>query len=428
MEPALAMILAGGREKRMDILCQHRAKPALPFAGGTRVIDFTLSNCIHSQIRDIAVLTDYYRADMASYLNQWSMGNSNSGNIQLLEPRKGAYVGTADAVYQNIEYLEKNSASLVLVLAGDHIYKMNYQAMLAFHQQVETEATVAVIPVPIEQAHHFGIVTVDGDVRVTGFVEKPKVPQSNLVSMGIYIFKKQMLIQRLIENAALPHSPHDFGHAIMPSMVGRDKVAAYKFNGYWQDIGTIEAYYQANMELVATNHAFSLNGGWSVFTAPNHLPPARILQQGSVENSLVSPGCVIKGRVKDSILMPGVRVEEEAVIMDSIVMSNTFIGYHSVVDHCILDEGVNVGKFCYLGFGSAAISGNGVTVLGKEATVPSHTAICRNCKILPHVGPGDFINRVIQTNSVLSPRHTSETLRIEEKGVSGNVRQGVLTT
>jgi glucose-1-phosphate adenylyltransferase len=427
VESALAMILAGGRGKRMDILCHPRAKPALPFAGDTRVIDFTLSNCIHSQIGDIAVLTDYHRADMAHYINRWSMENGNSGNIQVLEPRKDSYQGTADAVYQNIEYLEKNSASLVLVLAGDHIYKMNYQAMLAFHRQIEADATVAVIPVPIEQAHRFGIVTIDSKVRVTGFVEKPEVPQSNLVSMGIYIFDKQVLIHRLIEDAALPHSPHDFGHAIMPSMVRRDKVAAYKFNGYWQDIGTTEAYYQANMELVVPKPAFSLNGGWSVLSAPNHLPPAKVLKHGSVENSLVSPGCVIKGRVKDSILMPGVCVEEEAVIMDSIVMSNTFIGYHSVVDHCILDEGVNVGKFCYLGFGSAAIPGNGVTVLGKEVTVPSHTAICRNCKILPHVGPGDFITRVIPTNSVLSPGRTSETLRIEEKGVLGNVRQGVLT-
>ena len=427
MEPALAMILAGGRGKRMDILCQHRSKPALPFAGDTRVIDFTLSNCIYSQIRDIAVLTDYYRADMASYLKRWSMGNSNSGDIQLLEPKIDSYMGTADAVYQNIEYLEKNSASLVLVLAGDHIYKMNYQAMLAFHRQIEADATVAVIPVPIEQAHRFGIVTIDGKVRVIGFVEKPEVPQSNLVSMGIYVFNKQVLIQRLIEDATLPHSPHDFGHAIMPGMVRRDKVAAYKFNGYWRDIGTTEAYYQANMELITPNLAFSLNGGWSVLTAPNHLPPAKKLQQGSVENSLVSPGCVIKGRVKDSILMPGVWVEEEAVIMNSLVMSNTFIGCHSVVDHCILDEGVNVGKFCYLGFGDTAISGNGVTVLGKEVTVPPHTAICRNCKILPHVGPSDFIARVIPTNSVLSPRHISEPLWTEEKEVSGNVRQGVLT-
>lgn len=426
MEPALAMILAGGRGKRMDILCQHRAKPTLPFAGDTRVIDFTLSNCVYSQIRDIAVLTDYYRADMASYLNQWSMGNSNSGNIQLLEPRKASYMGTADAVYQNIEYLEKNSASLVLVLAGDHIYKMDYQAMLAFHRQTEADVTVAVIPVPIEQAHRFGVVTIDSRVRVTGFVEKPEVPQSNLVSMGIYIFNKQVLIQRLVEDAALPHSPHDFGHAIMPSMVRQDKVAAYKFNGYWQDIGTTEAYYQANMELIAPKPAFSLNGGWSVLTAPNHLPPAKKLQQGSVENSFVSPGCVIKGRVKDSILMPGVWVEEEAVIMNSLVMADTFIGYHSVVDHCILDEGVNVGKFCYLGFGDAAVSGNEVTVLGKEVTVPPHTAVCRNCKISPHVGPGDFIARVIPTNSVLSPRHISEPLCTEEKEVSGNV-QGVLT-
>jgi glucose-1-phosphate adenylyltransferase len=422
VEEVSAMILAGGQGKRMGIFCRNRAKPGLPFAGNTRVIDFTLSNCIYSQLSEIAILIDYQRSNIATYLKSWSLTNGNSANINVFEPRDGSYRGTADAVYQNIEYLENHGDDL-MVLAGDHIYKMDYRKMLAFHRQMRADATVAVVPVPIEQANRFGIVTTDGNERIVDFEEKPELPQGNLVSMGIYVFNKQVLIERLIEDAEIPNSPHDFGHAILPGMVNRDNVFAYKFDGYWRDIGNPQAYYEANMELILSKPSFSLDGTLPVLSASEHLPQPRKSQQASIENSLVSPGCVIKGRVENSILSPGVWVEEKAEVRNSIVMANCFIGYHSVVDCCILDEGVNVGKFCYLGFeGEMAVSGGTdipwtgrLTVLGEGATVPPLTAICHNCKILPNVGPADFAGKVVPPNSVISPRHVTDQLQTNVK-------------
>jgi glucose-1-phosphate adenylyltransferase len=429
MGPALAMILAGGRGKRMDIFCHSRPKPALPFAGNTRVIDFTLSNCIHSHLKDIAVLTDYQRSAMAIYLRRWFLGNGNLSNISTIEPRNGSYLGTADAVYQNLRYIENHSADLIMVLAGDHVYKMDYRKMLAFHHKMRADATVGVVSVPIEEAHRFGIVNTDNEERIIDFVEKPELPQSNLVSMGIYVFDKKVLIDRLVEDAELTNSPHDFGHAILPSMVSRDKVFAYKFDGYWRDIGTPEAYYESNMDLLSFKPSFSLDGKWPVLIEQNrHLYPAKKSQQGIIENSLISQGCTIKGRVENSVLSPGVWVDEEAEVRNSIIMANSFIGRHSVVDNCILDEGVTVGKLCYLGFGGSVTPGSRkITIVGEGVTVPPHTAICHNCKILPHVSPDDFAGKVVHSDSVISPRQFTEPIRTKDKEVFINAGQGICT-
>lgn len=305
MTGVLAMILAGGRGGRMDILCQGRAKPSLPFAGSFRVIDFALTNCVRSGIKDIAVLTDYQRSGMGNYLNAWWLANGDKRNLHILDPEIGSYKGTADAIHQNIGHLQKIGAHSTLVLAADHVYKMDYGKMLAFHQKVDADVTVGVVSVPIDQAHRFGIVKTSPEGRVIEFVEKPKTPKSNLVSMGIYIFSSRTLLDRLAEDAADSSSPHDFGHAIIPSMVSRDRVFAYKFNDYWRDIGTVEAYYQANMELIRQPLTFSMNTQWSILTQ-NHgsLPPPKVCGQGTVTDSLVSPGCVIKGEVRNSILSP----------------------------------------------------------------------------------------------------------------------------
>jgi len=422
MEPTLAVILADGPGERMGILCHHRAKPLLPFAGTAHLIDFTMSNCIHSHIQDIAVLTDYQWPAITSYFNEWSTVSSKAGNLRLLKPNDGSYLGATDAVYQNIGYLERHNASLVMVLAGDHIYKMDYQRMLAFHMRMRADVTVGVVTVPIEQAHRFDMVTTDDSGRMVRFSEKPELSQSNLASMDIYVFNKHVLIKCLAEDAQLPYSPHDFRHAIMPRIVRRDKVAAYWFDSYWQDIDTPQAYYESNMELLNPKPSFSLNGILSVPSGSNHVPPARKSQEGSIENSLVSPGCVIKGRVENSILSPNVWVEENAEIRNSIVMANSFIGYHSVVNQCILDEGVNVGKFCYLGLGGTGTSENwNITVLGEGVTVPPHTAIGHNCTILPHVGPDDFRGSVVPSDSIMSPRSVTKPRRINEKKILANI-------
>jgi glucose-1-phosphate adenylyltransferase len=399
----LAMILAGGRGKRMGVLCQERPKPALPFGGRFRVIDFTLSNCIHSGIDNIAALTDYQRSHMADYLQKWRTSNAGLRSLDVLEPRTGYYKGTADAAYQNLDYLNNQEANTVVILAGDHIYKMHYGDMLAFHNRMNADVTVGVVQVPIDQAHRFGTVNVSPQGRIEDFSEKSPTPISNLASMGIYIFDKEILTQRLIEDAGRPDSSHDFGYAILPQVVSRDRVFAYKFDGYWQDIGTKEAYYMTNLDIVRPNPSLSLNGNWPVLTTQRGFP-ALITQPGRIENSIVTPGCVIKGQGINSILSPGVCVEEKALVKDSILMENVSVGYHSVIEHCIIDEEVQIDKLCYIGFGESLIRGDwDVTVIGKGAMIPPCTAIGWNCTIQPHVLPDDFSTNTVSAGSIISP-------------------------
>jgi glucose-1-phosphate adenylyltransferase len=403
VDNTLTMILAGGRCKRMEIFCRHKAKSAISFAGNSRVIDFTLSNCVHSENKNIAVLADYHRISMAIYLNRWVAANCNSRTFHVLEPKYGTYVGNADAVYQNIDFLKKNSSDLILIVAGDMIYRMDYRKILLHHRESGADVTISTTRVPIEQASRFGVVNLDNNSRVTSFLEKPEIPQSNIASMSIYVFNKQLLIENLIEDAAIASSPHDFGHAILPRMVRQNNVSAYSFSGYWRDIGTPQGYYEANMEVLPEASTFLNNDAWPLLTEPDRLEDPRITLQGNVQNSIISHGCVVKGQVLNSVLAPGVWVEEEAVVRDSVVMGNSFIGYHSVVDHCVLSEGVNIGRLCYLGFGGSVSPGEGVTVLGDQVTVPPHTAIGRNCKILPHTSLSDFTRKVIPSESVIAP-------------------------
>ena len=404
MDSTICMILAGGLGKRMDILSYERAKPLLCFAGGFRVIDFVLTNCLRSGIKEITALVDYQRFNVTSYLRQWHQANGTGQSFQVLGPKSGSYRGTADAVYQNIEYLEKHKANDVLILAADHIYKMDYRKMLAFHRKVKADATVGVVTVPIEEAYRFGIVKVSTEGRVFEFIEKPKIAKSNLVSMGIYIINKQILLKHLIRDASDPDSPHDFGHAIIPQMINTNNVFAYKFNNYWQDIGTVDAYYQAHMELIKPIPSFSLNTSWSIMTQEltNLLPP-RIYRQDNVKNSLISPGCIIKGTVENSVLSTGVRIEENALVKNSVILAHATIGQHSVVDRCILDEDVSVGEFSYIGYVTNHFAGDtDITILGKGITVPSNTAIGRNCKVLPGVEPNDFLKKAIPSNTILT--------------------------
>lgn len=421
MESATAMILAGGRGTRMGILCQNRAKPALPFAGDKRVIDFTISNCIYSHIGNIAVLTDYQRSDLARYLMLFKGLNGKAGNLQILEPGNGHYRSTADAVYQNLDFIEARHTDQVMVLPSDHIYQMDYNAMLASHKSAGADLTVAVTGVPVEQAARFGNIVTDRNGSIVNYIEKPEIPQSNLISMGIFLFNTKVLCECLMEDANRKGSVHGFERAIIPTMLKRgQKVFAYQFDGYWRDIGNPRAYHEANRELILPERSLNLDN-IPIFTGDNQ-PPTIETHLGSIENSLVSPGCTIKGQVENSILSPGVWVDEEAVVRDSVVMKNTFIGYHSVVDQCILDEDVNIGKFCYLGLEVAFTPGKpNITVVGKGVTVPSHTAIGRNCKIQPYAGPDDFTGKVITSNTTLPDRADADQLRTIKKRELVNV-------
>jgi glucose-1-phosphate adenylyltransferase len=402
MKKTVALILAGGKGKRMDLLCHLRPKPALPFAGKFRVIDFALSNCVHSGIKDIAALVDYHRAHMAGYLEEWRQANGNPVNLRVLPPHNGSYTGTADAVYQNLGYLEALAADTALILAGDHVYKMDYRKMLAFHNAVNADVTVGVVRVPKEETHRFGTVTLDAEGRITEFVEKSTRATSDMASMGIYIFNKELLMKCLAEDARQPDSPHDFGFAILPRLVKKARVFAFQYNGYWQDIGTMEAYYEASMELLVKQPRYTLDSDWPILCESNRLTVHAGDRLDNIVNSMISPGCVIEGRVENSVLSPGVYVGEQAVVRNSVVMANTSIGYHSVVDRCILDEGSKIGKFCYVGFGAgASLSNGGITLLGKGVTVPDYTAIGRKCKVMHGVGPNEFNSRLVPAGTVL---------------------------
>ncbi len=396
----VALILAGGRGKRMDILCDLRPKPALPFAGNFRVIDFSTSNCVHSLITDIGVLVDYQREPLADYLTRWHAVNGGATRLHVLPPAAGSYEGTADAVYQNLNYLEKLGAGTALVLSGDHVYKMDYRPMINFHHLTGADVTLGVVAVPMADTHRFGTVTVDAAGRVMEFREKSSMARSNLASMGVYIFNLDRLAGRLREDAGEPGSLHDFGYNILPRMVKTDRVFAYEFKGYWLDIGTVKAYYDANMELLAPRPSFSLNSYWPILSENRTLPLVRASQEGSVVNSLISPGCIIKGRVENSVLSPGVSVAPQALVRNSIIMTGASIGYHSIVEGCILDEKVNIGSFCYVGFGAGLLPGNAeMTVLGKGVTVPDRTAIGRQCRVPSGLGPAAFDTRLIPSGT-----------------------------
>jgi glucose-1-phosphate adenylyltransferase len=392
----------------MDMLCEVRPKPVLPYAGRFKVIDFSLSNCIHSQINNIAVLTDYQRSALAQYVLRWHMANAPSANLRILDPKVDSYQGTADAVYQNLDYVSAQKPDTVLILAGDHVYRIDYARMIAYHKAKQADVTVGVIPVPVAEAHRFGTVTIDAGGRITGFIEKSPLPGSHLASMGIYVFNPDFLVARLSADAKNPDSKHDFGYSLFPNVVKTDRVYAYPFDGYWQDIGSVVSYYEANMELTREQPALNLGGTMPVMTDSLDYPQAKVLGQATVINSLISPGCVIKGRVENSILSPGVWVEEQAVVRNSVVMENTFIGFHTIVERSVLDEGLDIGSYCYIGFGSGTtVSGqNDITVVGKGAVIPPHTTIGRNCKILPRVQPADFSATVVPYGATVSQNST----------------------
>jgi glucose-1-phosphate adenylyltransferase len=404
MKQALAMVLAGGRGKRMDIFCDQRPKPVLPFAGKYRVIDITLSNCVHSQIEDIAVLVDYQKSAIIDYINRWNLANQQNREISLLQPKSGSYTGTANAVYQNLAYLATKGVDTVLILAGDHIYNMDYRDMLAFHYEMQADVTVGITHVPLHETSRFGTLATDFDGRIKEFVEKSSTPVSNLASMGIYVFNRKFLMNQLINDAQNANSPHDFGYAILPNIVKQNRVFGYVFNGYWQDIGTVESYYQTNMQLLGGENSFDLSNKMRPMLTVNGSACLDIVNvPGSIVNSLISPGCFVEGYVENSILSPGVRVEEKAEVVNSIVMDNTLIKYHSIVDRCILDEGVSIDKFCYLGFGKASVYRvNDITLVGKDVHLGPETAIGRKSKILPGSRLYNISNRVVASESVVS--------------------------
>ncbi len=415
MHRLLAVILAGGLGERLSILSQERAKPAVPFAGKYRIIDFSLSNCVNSGIYNVIVLTQYQPVSLTEHIGigaPWGLVPPDR-NIRLLQPYlareegRDWYKGTADAVFQNLDRIEAEDIDEVLILSGDHVYKMDYSAMLEFHRGNGADVTLAVTRMPEEELYRFGTVITDEKGQINRFQEKVKNPQSNMVSMGVYIFNTNTLRQCLNERTG-----HDFGRNIFPKMANKSRMFAYTYNGYWRDIGTVESLWQSNMEVLAMSQPFLSDIDWPLYTREVETSPTKLGDNAIVTNCLLSGGCKIEGRIEHSIISPGVQVAEGAVIKDSIIMDNTCIGPNSVIDHSILDKEITVEADCHIGFGedyqinrvNPQVLNTGLTIVGKRSTIPHGHKIGRNCIIYDSVAEGDFTDTEVKSGETIRPK------------------------
>ncbi len=377
----VAMLLAGGQGSRLYALTQKVAKPAVPFGGKYRIVDFPLSNCTNSGIDTVGVLTQYEPLLLNDYIGNglpWDLDRTYGG-VKILPPYQGAkaadwYKGTANAIYQNIKFIERYDAEYVLILSGDHIYKMDYAKMLKFHKKRNADCTIAVLDVPIEEASRFGIMSVDEDSKIYKFEEKPKNPESTMASMGIYIFTKSKLVDYLTRDAADPESSNDFGKNIIPAMLAAgENMVAYPFEGYWKDVGTLSSLWEANMDLLGNKPEFDLDDEkWRIFTRHETLAPQYVGESAKVSNSIIAEGCEIYGTVENSVLFPGVTVKSGAVVRDSVVMGGCVIEEDAVVSYSILDTNVKIGAGAVVGGQKGDEAG--VTVIGdSEAIVSGQT-------------------------------------------------------
>ncbi len=355
----LAMILAGGRGSRLHDLTNKVAKPAVAYGGKYRIVDFPLSNCANSGIDVVGVLTQYESIQLNSYVaagGRWGLDAKDSG-VYVLPPREKAdenlnvYRGTADAISQNIDFIDKFDPEYVLVLSGDHIYKMNYDKMLAAHKEANADATIAVIEVPMKEASRFGIMNTDESGRIVEFEEKPEHPKSNLASMGIYIFTWKLLRKMLMADIKNPDSNHDFGKDIIPTMLNDGKTLyAYKFNGYWKDVGTIDSLWEANMDLLSSKNELDLGDpSWKIYTEDVTALPQYISTEADVKDAYITQGCVVQGEVKHSVLFTGVKVGVGAKVIDSVLMPGAIVEDGAVVQRALVAGGIRIGKGAVVG-------------------------------------------------------------------------------
>jgi glucose-1-phosphate adenylyltransferase len=409
MKRTMALILAGGEGERLSILSSVRAKPAVPFGGKYRIIDFTLSNCVNSDIDDVLVLTQYNPRSLNDHIGlgrPWDL-DRNNGGVKLLQPyvARGRvaewYRGTADAVLRNFNVVENAAADTILVLAGDHIYKMDYQPFVQAHRRRRADVTIAVRRVPLADATRMGILALDDADRVIEWQEKPKQPKSDLASMGVYVFSKRALRRWLSEDLV------DFGRNVIPAMLdGGARVFGYAFNGYWQDVGTIQSYWEANMALLVDRPELDLyDKDWLIHTRSEERAPAKVGATAQIHRSMISHGCMIEGTVVNSVLSPGVRVDVGAVVRDSIVMFDSVIRAGAVIDRAILDKEVVVGQGAIVGEGPYDGPPNkqepnrlntGITVVGKQSVVPRGARLGRNVRIGEGVRSADYASRVVR--------------------------------
>jgi len=377
-----AVILAGGEGSRLGVLTAKRAKPAVPFAGKYRIIDFALSNCVNSGIFDVLVLTQYRPHSLNEHIalgRPWDLDRGFTGGVKLLQPSQGRqdtdwYAGTADAVTQNLNFVRRGHPQNVLILSGDHIYEMEYDMLVDYHETHNADVTVCVIRVPLDEASRYGIMEVDEHYRIVDFVEKPAVPPGDLANMGVYVFKREILEQLLAEDALREDSRHDFGYNIIPRMMELGlSVLAYPFGGYWIDVGTVDAYWEAHMDLLASPPSLDLNDrSWIIHTRSEERPPVKIEKGAIVEDSLITDGSTIAAgaRVVRSVLSPGVYVGPGALVYESIILTDSYIERDAVVERAVIDKGVVVGEGAHVGERNI-IGELGIATIGKNTTIPA---------------------------------------------------------
>ena len=418
----IAMLLAGGQGSRLGVLTSKVAKPAVAFGGKYRIIDFPLSNCINSGIDTVGVLTQYQPLRLNTHIGigiPWDL-DRNNGGVTVLPPYEKSnnsewYSGTANAIYQNMNYMEQYNPEYVLILSGDHIYKMDYEVMLDFHKENNADVTIATMPVPLEEASRFGIVIADEDKRIQDFEEKPEHPRSNLASMGIYIFSWKVLKEAL--TAMKDQSNCDFGKHIIPYChEKKQRLFAYEYNGYWKDVGTLGSYWEANMELIDLIPEFNLyEEYWKIYTKSDIIQPQYLSADSIVEKSIIGEGSEIYGEVHSSVIGAGVTIGKGSVVRDSIIMKGTQIGENVVIDKAIIAENCSIGDNVTLGVGeekpnkfNEKIYSFGLVTIGEDSEVPSNVSVGKNTAISGKTTKEDYPEGNLDTGEVIIKAGHSE--------------------
>lgn len=407
----IAMLLAGGQGSRLGVLTSNVAKPAVAFGGKYRIIDFPLSNCVNSGIDTVGVLTQYQPLRLNAHIGigiPWDL-DRNNGGVTVLPPYEKSnnsewYTGTANAIYQNLNYIESYHPEYVLILSGDHIYKMNYEVMLDFHKENNADVTIAAMPVPWEEASRFGLVITDENKQITEFEEKPANPRSNLASMGIYIFNWSVLKEALVTMSE--QSNCDFGKHIIPYCRenGR-RLFAYEYNGYWKDVGTLGSYWEANMELIDLIPEFNLyEEYWKIYTKSEEIDPQYIAEDAVTERCIIGEGAEIYGKVSGSVIGPGVIIGKNSVVRDSIIMQDTVVGDNVTITKSIIAENVQIGDNVELGVGEEAenklnksVYSFGLVTIGENSVIPSGVKIGKNTAISGETEKGDYPDGILES-------------------------------
>ena len=405
----LAIILAGGRGSRLDILSERRSKPAVPFGGKFRIIDFALSNCTNSGIFQIGILTQYLPLSLNEHIGvgkPWDLDRRDSF-VTLLQPNNSWYEGTADAIRKNLEFVKRYASKYVLILSGDHIYKMDYSKMIEQHKKTGADLTIAAKIVPLEEASRFGILETDDKLKIQKFVEKPKEPKSNKASMGIYVFSTQALIDAIESHPEI--NDLDFGMHIIPDMIKNKNVYAYEYYDYWKDVGTYDSYLEANLELCHDTALDLYDPNWKIYTKSEDLPPVKVGENAKISTSLISNGCKIDGIVEESVLSPGVVVGKGSIVKHSVILNDVVIGDNCKIEDTIIDKNTVIGDNSVIGTGNdmtpnkdnPKVISSGLNVIGKKLILPAGLVVERNVRIFSSTDPKEIKVKHIPSGETL---------------------------